>query len=213
MVIIFPQIALLWACILAQNLIEIIRMGSIYANIVLKGPKAKDILQELGDQGHSAFISPTQDELTTIYDLESDDKGSTALVDLAAALSGYFGCPALAVHAPHEELFCYWFFVDGELMDKYQSPAPFMNTVKSIGGNPEFLIQHFNTDVSSEEISEILHCSGHDCGFTLAADRHLGLAELLGLPLCSVGYGFCDLDSGEYPEDLNEDDLLRVDED
>lgn len=191
-------------------------MGTIYANITLKGPQAQDILQELGNQGKSAFVSPTEDGLTTVYEMDSDESDPSVLTDLAEDLSGYFGCPALAVKTLDEELFCYWLFSDGELVDTYKSVAQTLDNAvktKSAGGRPELLAQLFNTDVTSEEISEILHCPDQDCGFSLAVDRHLSLVELLGLPMCSVGFGFCDLDSGEYPEDLEEEDLLRVDSD
>ncbi len=191
-------------------------MGTIYANITLKGPQAQDILQELGNQGKSAFVSPTEDGLTTVYEMDSDESDPSVLTDLAEDLSGYLGCPALAVKTLDEELFCYWLFSDGELVDTYKSVAQTLDNAvktKSAGGRPELLAQLFNTDVTSEEISEILHCPDQDCGFSLAVDRHLSLVELLGLPMCSVGFGFCDLDSGEYPEDLEEEDLLRVDSD
>lgn len=188
-------------------------MESSYSNITLKGPRAADILQELGDQGRSAFVSPTQDSLSTVYDLDSAEEGSSALMELAANLSEYFGCPALAVQTSDEELFCYWLFTDGQLLDNYQSPAPSMNALASQGGNPDFLIQNFNPDVSAEEIAEILHDPDQDKIFTLAVDRHLALVELLDLPLCAVGYGFCELESGEYPEDLDPDDLLQIDVD
>lgn len=191
-------------------------MGTTYANITLKGPKAQDVLQELGNQGRSAFVSPTEDGLTTVYEMDSDEGDSIILTDLAEDLSGYFGCPALAVQVEDEELFRYWLYSDGELIDSYKSPAQTLDpdgrgNPKSQGGKPELLAQHFNTDASSEEIIDILHCPDQDCGFSLAVDRHLSLVELLGLPMCSVGFGFCDLDSGEYPEDLDEEDLLRVD--
>lgn len=191
-------------------------MGTTYANITLKGPKAQDILQELGNQGRSAFVSPTEDDLTTVYDMDSDEGDTTALTDLAEDLSGYFGCPALAVQTLDEELFNYWLFSDGELLDSYRSPAQSLDpegkgSPRSKGGKPELLAQLFNNDATREEIIDILHCPDQDCGFSLAVDRHLSLVELLGLPMCSVGFGFCDLDSGEYPEDLDEEDLLRVD--
>lgn len=191
-------------------------MGTTYANITLKGPKAQDILQELGNQGRSAFVSPTEDGLTTVYEMDSDEGDSAILTDLAEDLSGYFGCPALAVQTLDEELFRYWLYADGELLDTYKSPSPSMEpeiqgNPRSQGGRPELLAQLFNTDVTSEEITDILHCPDQDCGFSLAVDRHLSLVELLGLPMCSVGFGFCDLDSGEYPEDLDEEDLLRID--
>ena len=54
-------------------------MGTTYANITLKGPKAQDILQELGNQGRSAFVSPTEDGLTTIYEMDSDEGDSIIL--------------------------------------------------------------------------------------------------------------------------------------
>lgn len=193
-------------------------MGTTYANITLKGPKAQDILQELGNQGRSAFVSPTQDDLTTVYDMDSDEGDTQALIDLAEDLSGYFGCPALAVQTLDEELFNYWLFSDGELLDSYRSPSQSLDPEgkagsRSQGGKPELLAQLFNNDATREEIVDILHCPDQDCSFSLAADRHLSLVELLALPMCSVGFGFCDLDSGEYPEDLDEEDLLRVDED
>jgi hypothetical protein len=193
-------------------------MGTTYANITLKGPKAQDILQELGNQGRSAFVSPTEDDLTTVYDMDSDEGDTQALIDLAEDLSGYFGCPALAVQTLDEELFNYWLFSDGELLDSYKSPSQSLDpegkgSTRSQGGKPELLAQLFNTDATREEIIDILHCPDQDCSFSLAVDRHLSLVELLALPMCSVGFGFCDLDSGEYPEDLDEEDLLRVDED
>ncbi len=186
-------------------------MGTTYANITLKGPQAQDILQELGNQGRSAFVSPTEDGLTTIYEMDSDEGDFSILINLAEDLSGYFGCPALAVQTVDDELFRYWLYADGELLDTYNPPSQVEAAKgRGHGGKPELLAQLFNTDATKEEIIEIL-CPDQDCGSSLAVDRHLGLVELLGLPMCSVGFGFCDLDSGEYPEDLDEEDLLRVD--
>lgn len=201
------------ACILIRNLFEALPMGNTYANITLKGPQAQDILQELSDQGRLAFVSPTEDGLTTVYEMDSDEAGEDTLIDLAEDLSNCFGCPALAVQVMNEDLFRYWLYVDGELQDTYSSPSSSQSEhqLESQGGDPESLMQHFNLEASVEEIGDVLHCCDQDCDFPLAADRHLSLVELLGLPLCSVGFGFCDLDSGDYPEDL-EDRLLRVDD-
>lgn len=195
-----------------RNLLEALPMGSTYSNITLKGPEARDILQELGNQGRSAFVSPTEDGLTTVYEMDSDESGENVLTCLAEDLSGCFGCPALAVQVVDDDVFSYWLYVDGELSDSYRSPSVSGQSEEGeiCGGNPETLIQHFNLDASAEEVADVLHCCDQDCGFSLPTDRHLSLAELLELPLCSVGFGFCDLDSGEYPEEL-EDDLLRID--
>lgn len=190
-------------------------MGTLYTNITLKGPQAPDIIQELSNQGRSAFVSSSEDGLTTVYELDSDEGESSILQELAEDLSGYFGCPAFAVQTLDEETFCYWLYDDGQLLDTYSSPAPLLNSKgtcspKASGGNPELLVQHLNLNASVEEIADTLLCPDQECGITLAVDRHLSLVELLELPLCSVGFGFCDLDSGEFPEDLDEDDVLSV---
>ena len=92
-------------------------MGSTYSNITLKGPEARDILQELGNQGRSAFVSPTEDGLTTVYEMDSDESEENVLICLAEDLSGCFGCPALAVQVVDDDVFRYWLYVDGGLSD------------------------------------------------------------------------------------------------
>lgn len=181
-------------------------MSTRYTNITLKCANTKDIVRELNNLGRCAFVTTTEDGLTTIYEMDSDDGSVEVLINLAAELSEYFGCSALAVQTTDEELFQYWLYANGDLLDIYSSP---LSTGQVRPGKAEALSRHFNPDVSFEEINEILH--DHGCDTILAVDRHLSLAELLGLPLCSVGLGFCDLDSGEFPEDLDEEDLVRVD--
>lgn len=180
-------------------------MGSSYTNIILSGPEAHDILQELGNQGRSAFVSPTEDGLTAVYEMDSDAGETAALITLAGELSEYFGCPALAVLVRGDDLFRYWLYADGELLDSYESSGA---TARKRARQPELLSQFFNPDVTREELADILYSLDPD-DMSLAVDRHLSLSELLGLPLCAVGFGFGDLDSGEYPEDLDEENLLR----
>lgn len=201
-----------------ENLLETSSMSTNYANITLKGPDAQDIMHELGNLGRSAFITPTVDGLTTVFDMDSDEGDIDALSGLAEDLSGYFGCVALAVQGSDEELLQYWLFADGDLLDSYTSPVPARDLgetgmKQSVGGKADVLTHQFSSESPSEDVAEVLHCPDDDCSFTLAVDRHLSLAELLGLPLCSVGFGFNHIESGEYPEDFEEDELLRLDVD
>ena len=187
-------------------------MSITYTNITLKCANTQDIARELKNLGRCAFVATTEDGLSIVYEMDSDEGNITTLVTLAETLSEYFGCPALAVQASNEELFQYWLYVGGELLDNYTSSQPLSTRPDQVKKcKAEALSRHFNPDVSSEEIYEILHDHGQDNYVPLAVDRHLSLVELLDLPLCSVGLGFCDLDSGEFPEDLNEEDLIRVD--
>lgn len=201
-----------------ENLLEPTFMSSNYANITLKGPTAQDIMHELDNLGRSAFIAPTVDGLTTVFDMDSDEGDIDTLSALAEDLSSYFGCPVLAVQGSDEEMLQYRLFADGDLLDSYTSPVPARDLgetgmTKSVGGKADVLAQQFAAESSSEDVAEVLHCPDDDCSFTLAVDRHLSLAELLGLPLYSVGFGFNHIESGEYPEELEEDDLLRLDVD
>ncbi|GAB1408949.1 hypothetical protein MASR1M90_01030 [Desulfovibrionales bacterium] len=190
-------------------------MGTVYSNITLKGPQPRDVIQELGSQGRSAFVVVSENGLTTVYEMDSDEGESRLLQELAEDLSGCFGCPALAVRIAEENALCYWLYDDGQLVD---NSAPFASPQQPAGtgatqrsrSNSELLARYFNTNASAEEIIDILAHPGHENGETLAVDRHLSLVELLELPLCSVGFSFCDLDSGEFPEDVDEEDVLSV---
>lgn len=184
-------------------------MGTVYSNITLKGPQPRDVIQELGSQGRSAFVVVSENGLTTVYEMDSDEGESHILQNLAEDLSGCFGCPAFAVQVMDEHVLCYWLYDDGQLVDAFaleQGAQPLAGKISSC----EFLVEHFNTDASAEEVAEILARSDHEGGETLAVDRHLSLVELLDLPLCSVGFSFCDLDSGDFPEDVDEDDVLSI---
>ena len=74
----------------------VITMGNSYTNITLLGPEHNDVLLELKKIGRQAYISPTADGKTIVYDKESDELDIDILNSLAADLSRRFDCVALA---------------------------------------------------------------------------------------------------------------------
>ena len=142
-------------------------MGNTYANITLKGPQAQDILQELSDQGRLAFVSPTEDDLTTVYEMDSDEEGETRLSTLPKI------CPAVsAVRLWPCRLWAKIYSATGCMWtENWRTHTPRhaptgRNISLKVRAAIRIPIQYFNHEVSAEEISDVLHCCDQDCDFS-----------------------------------------------
>ena len=64
-------------------------MGGFYTNITLKGPNEAEVADYLRQVDRTAFVSPTIERVTIVYDKASECQGQR-LFDLAHALSRNF---------------------------------------------------------------------------------------------------------------------------
>jgi hypothetical protein len=74
-------------------------MGNFYTNITLRGPSQEEVAAALEDRGYRAFIAPTINGLTAIYEQDCDDQNLEELRELAnySSLDGRF-----RLHIPHQ---------------------------------------------------------------------------------------------------------------
>jgi hypothetical protein len=77
------------------------------------------------------------------------------------------------------------------------------------GGDAKALSELMGKGKSVEEIEKALRTSGEDDDFVFAVERHQALAEAVGLPPHTVGYGFGYISEGEIPEGVRPEDILR----
>ncbi|MGL6338138.1 MAG: hypothetical protein ACRC80_03240 [Waterburya sp.] len=119
-------------------------MGIQYGNLTLHGVNQEELLNCLNEIGRNAYISPTVNQFTTIYDrtvggllqediadlIELDLRNKdiikqyryppcSALVCLANYLSARFSCSALAVYVYDGSIFWYHLNQCGEMLDEY----------------------------------------------------------------------------------------------
>lgn len=119
-------------------------MGIQYGNLTLHEVHQEELIDYLNEVGRDAYVSPTFNEFTTVYDkavdgsngedlaklvkLDSRARGIinqyrygsySALVCLASHLSERFSCFALAFHIYDGDIFWYHLNQGGEMLDEY----------------------------------------------------------------------------------------------
>lgn len=187
-------------------------MGNFYTNYTLKGPSQRTVAAALA--GRSAIVTPAQGGCVVVFDEQSDDQDSEVIAELASRLSQELRCPVLAVLNHDDDIFWYQLYLSGELTDQYDSSPGYFDPEAEPsapeGGDAQQLCNVFGV-TSVVEVERILRRSsfGED-GYTFAFERHSDLARALGIPSYGVGAGFRYVSSGEFPEGLEEENLIRV---
>lgn len=145
-------------------------MGMSYFNTVVKGPAQQEIVLHLESQGISALVSPTENDVTIIYDL----------VQGADNLSAYFKCPVFLLGVHDDDILGYSLYTDGVEVDTYEScPGYFTgDMLPPKGGDATKLCEAFGAEHAVRRVDEILRSPT----VGLAVEQHKDLADALGLP-------------------------------
>jgi hypothetical protein len=184
-------------------------MGNFYVNYTLRGPSQAEVAKCF--EGRAAYVTPAQNNYIVAYDEASEDQDLQVISALAGELSKELSCSVLAVLNHDDDVLWYCLFTNGNLADEYNSsPGYFESGEPSApeGGDANKLCAAFGSTKISD-VQAILEKTFED--YTFAVDRHEDLARALGLPNCAVGCGYSQIEEGELPDGLIEDDITRVD--
>ncbi len=186
-------------------------MGSFYTNITLRGPDQDQVAEALAQQGRQAYVSPSVDGFTTVYEEQCETQDDDIIRSLASSLSAEFKCPALAVLNHDDDVLMYWLYEDGQLVDEYDSnPGYFEGRAsKPTGGNATKLCELMESQ-DVETVASILKSRSGIKGYLFAVGRHEDLVNALGLPTFSIAAGYEYIERGELPPDLNGDSLKHT---
>jgi hypothetical protein len=79
------------------------------------------------------------------------------------------------------------------------------------GGNAGALARLLgNSSIAAEAENILRNSSFDDGGYVFAIERHQALADCLGLPSFTVGFGYNYVSGGEIPHEFEESDFLEV---
>lgn len=189
-------------------------MGNFYTNITLRGPDQNDVLQILKQQSRSAYISPSVNGYTVVFDEQCEDQDTSVLESLALELSKQLSCLALAILNHDDDILLYKLYDSGSLIDEYNSSPgyfdPDAEPSSPVGGNANKLCAILGKDQKAAEVGDILCKSSYeDNGYVFEIERHQDLVEALRLPAFSVGLGYRYIEQGEIPEELDVKTLQR----
>ena len=190
-------------------------MGLFYTNIVLRGPSQQEVVAHLTDLGRDAYVSPTVDDITVVYDRECEDQSEAVLEEVGGGLSRRFRCPALVSLVHDSDLYMYWLFADGERVDAYNAlPDYFDEEAPSAptGGHARLLCAAFGVEHAAAEVHELLHPEGDgdDEDQPFGEDLHAELAELLEFPPFAAEVGYYVIEEGELPDGVERSTFVKV---
>lgn len=182
-------------------------MSTFYTNFAVSLSNQKAVIQAIRAQKRDAYVSEPFGNYIFVYERESDSQDDSIIKEVGSALSKRLSTPVLAVMNHDDDVICYWLFVGGEVADSYNSdPGYFNETDEEQGGNATLLASSFHVPKMSGQIENILRSQEYD----FAQDRHEALAAALDIPFVPSSIGFGDIDIGDLPDDLSEDDFTVV---
>ena len=178
-------------------------MGNFYKNVTVKGPAREAILAWLRQEHRTAYVSPTLDGCTVIFDRRCDGEATPdELRDLTLSASKALGCAAIGAAVYDEDVLLLSVAEKGEARFTYASSRP-----KAI--QAELLCNLFQPRASMVAVWLIL-AAPHFFPYVTESFRHAHLASALGLPLAAVSTGYEYLTRGELPEGLAAADLQHT---
>lgn len=182
-------------------------MGSFYTSLTVRGPDQQQLLDWLE---RPAFVSVTENGITSIFDEACDSQDLDELSALGERLSAHFGCPALSLMNHDDSVLLLMLHEGGTTTDRYISDPDYFgedgdgSTSTPQGGDAARIAAAFG--VPEGPVAAALH----QIDTVLAVQRHEALASALGWPDYSIAVGYTYLDAGEYPEGTGEDSYAHT---
>ena len=184
----------------------------MYANITLDGTTQQHAVAALA--GQPAFVSKPFNGRIVVFEKRCDTLDLAALVELAADLSVRLSCSALAVLGYDGDSLWLQLFRHGVPGQAYESkldhPHSATNGVISAQDDVAPVASELATGLGMPEAAVGLIRILSANSYSDETSRHWDLAAVLALPDIAVGCGFDNFEDGEYPDDYDEADFVRV---
>ncbi len=183
-------------------------MGNFYTNITLLGPDQDQVVEYLSQQRLSAYVAPTDERATVVYEKQCETQKTEILEGLASRLAAHFNCPALAVLNHDDDILLYWLYGNKGLLDQYNSAPGYFEgeDTPPEGGDAAALCKAFGVEQNAPAVDAVLH----DENYLFAVDHHEALVDALNLTDFSVGFGYTYLEHGEVPEGMTAEELKHT---
>ncbi len=180
-------------------------MGNFYVNHTVRAPQDR-VVAVLERGGHTAYVSPTIDGYTVVYDEACDDQDPYAITELGKELSRSLKSPAVAFLNHDDDILCYWLFENGRPVAEYNSCPDYFDDDEGMeypddaadpgSGDTDdgtALCRLFGRPGSRRRVQSLL--ANPDRCFVVM--MHEELVQALGLPECVVGTGYRYIAEGD----------------
>jgi hypothetical protein len=178
-------------------------MGLFYSNLTVYPPARPVLLDKLRRLRLAAFVSPTTDGHTVVFEKNIDDQDAQAVERLGRAVTKELTCAALAAVLHDDDVLYLWLFRSGRVRDRYDSsPAyfdPHSEHRPPEGGDAKLICGAFGRPDRRERVEQLLRADlleGELPGVRGELGRHAALAAELGLPWFVAGLGYSAIAGG-----------------
>jgi hypothetical protein len=181
--------------------------GNFYTNVVLKPASQDDVLKYLRETKKFAYISPTADSATVVYEMECESQELDSLDNLAMQLSKKFDCSAIGFLNHDDDILIMRVFSRGQKITVYNSNPDYFNggrIQKPSLPNIDELCRLLSVVNKAQKLDSILR----KISYTFESERHMDILRILNLPKYSVASSFNYIEQGIPP--LGIDTLLKA---
>ena len=198
-------------------------MGIFYTNIALFKTERDQVYDFLKKEKRIAYVSPRQESFVVVYDKETEDQDPRILAGLAGKLSKALRCNAFASLVHDGDVFYYWLYEKGKLVDKYNSAPDYFESdidkpMSPTGGNAKKLCSVFDKQESLPEIIRMFEIA-EETALNLESDSdadlfgeqiHFELAKSLGMPPFAVSVGYYTIANNSLPAEFEKSSFIQV---
>lgn len=196
------------------------QMGIFYTNTTLQTSDLRSVIVYMKKNKRSGYILPRPSRFVVLYDQVTEDQNPTVIEKLSSELSEQLACIAFSILVHDSDVFAYWLYQQGQLLDEYNSiPAYFDDDVDPApsGGNAQKLCQIFGVPEAVEQVFRIFQTVKIGVvediwsdGYLMGEDIHRKLVSILQLPLMAVGAGYYTIENDFISDDFPKSELIRV---
>jgi hypothetical protein len=189
-------------------------MGSFFVNYQIRGNSAAVVVKAMQELAQSrAYVSPSNNGWITVYDQASDSQDNNEINRLAGDLSSRLGTALFAFLVHDSDVFAYYLYDNGDLIDEYNSRPGYFGEMVSdearqrLAGQPAVVLNHCAAGTTLVEVETAMGWSQHlgEGGFAssvFAEDRLRPLAAALGIDevRALLGYNYFEEERRSLPD-------------
>jgi hypothetical protein len=182
-------------------------MGLFYTNLTVYRPPRLALLTELRRLRRTAFVGPTTQGYTVVFDKAIDEQDGAAVERLGRAVTEGLSCSALAASLHDDDVLYLWLFQKGRVRDRYDSCPGYFDPEREpgmpTGGNAKLICKAFERLISERRVEQLLRAELLDGGegeIRGELERHGALARELEMPSFVAGLGYSAIAGRHLPE-------------
>jgi hypothetical protein len=176
--------------------------------MTLFAPDRAAVASALRRLKRSAFLSPTLDGHTVVFDEAIEEQDTEAIEQLGQLVTKELSCVAMTAVLHDDDVLYLWLFGKGKLRDHYNScPAYFDDSLspEPTGGDGQMICHAFGRPERAQEVEKLLRINLLDAPESEIPgerERHAALAAQLGMPSFVAGLGYSAIAGGYIPSEF-----------